>query len=436
MGILSKLFGRKDEVDAASVKPVSQPAPDTRPVSKPVSQPAPATCSVSKPVSQPAPATCPVSKSASQPTPATRPVSKPVSQPAPAVKSSVVEKFSVKSDIMPNTEMNVTINVNHDIPPYQGEYAQTVFLMQFEDARPEEKDFPQYLLYECGITDSKKYFSKMVAEGFLRKTNLTEQLAGMKLEDLKKIASQLGLPVSGKKDKVLQGIADYSDQSTVSALVPPQVCYILSNIGVDFIKQHFGYTIIHRHRDWGVTWQEFDEVHYARQNPYSSIRAVLERKRYEEKYQSVDQVYRSGRGYAFIYSQMFKDEKMMADALDQLIRVQYLDISGLLIYDSILFNYAHPYTFDKNGDWVGHICKSYSISSFAPGIVTQIISLGEYYDPRMIDRAFEDDAMVQICPKELFIEIIESMIHKSFDQQKYAPILEKGLCDEIKRIIA
>lgn len=62
-----------------------------------------------------------------------------------------------------------------------------------------EKKYPDYLRYQFGIGFPNEKLDKLEKESYIRSTTAAETLPRLKIAELKTIASQFDLKVSGKK---------------------------------------------------------------------------------------------------------------------------------------------------------------------------------------------------------------------------------------------
>ena len=67
----------------------------------------------------------------------------------------------------------------------------------------------------------------------------------------------------------------------------------------------------------------------------------------------------------------------------------------------------------------------FSISvMLAPGLLNALEEFKDVYDTDMVDELYTWQLPVNICPKELFKEILDAGINGQFDEEKYAKKLK------------
>ena len=160
--------------------------------------------------------------------------------------------FSNKSDgpeakVTISSEVNVASNAS-DIPPYQGDYAKTIFIWAHDKASPIRKndDYPRYFLYECGISNPSSYHAKLIQEGYFIKASKASVLNSFKVTELKEILTIMGQPVTGKKDALIERIISTADEITLDSFCKEEL-FVLSEMGEPFLFNTitmFNYTSI------------------------------------------------------------------------------------------------------------------------------------------------------------------------------------------------
>ena len=175
-----------------------------------------------------------------------------------------LSKLFSKRENVPSATVKVTTKVNNepynpDIPPFQGDYAKTIFLWAHEKASAVRKndDYARYFLYECGISNPSAYHRELIRAGCFEKAPATAILNSLKVADLKQFLSSIGQVSTGKKDVLIERIIQNADESSLATLCPEEL-YVLSEIGRAFLEEHYDYVMVHKHKNWGIDWKEYD----------------------------------------------------------------------------------------------------------------------------------------------------------------------------------
>lgn len=82
-----------------------------------------------------------------------------------------------------------------------------------------EKKYPDSFPWEYGIAFPAERFKALEKKGYIKPASAAESLSSLKLSDLKELAAQNGLTVSGKKDAICKRIADGVPSSVLEAAV-------------------------------------------------------------------------------------------------------------------------------------------------------------------------------------------------------------------------
>lgn len=154
--------------------------------------------------------------------------------------------------LLPPAEKVYTEPFVPDIPPFQGDYAKTIFLWAHEKASVVHKDdeYARYFLYECGIREASVYHRELISQGYFEPASVTDMLRSLRVADLKQVLSALGQPVSGKKDALISRIIESEDQAIIRKPCPEEM-YVLSEEGRAFLQEHNDYVLVHKHKNWG-----------------------------------------------------------------------------------------------------------------------------------------------------------------------------------------
>lgn len=306
---------------------------------------------------------------------------------------------------------NCTVNVSvlptePNIPPLQGNYAKAVFLWGFSKPSQIRVDnsYAAYFLYECGIRDCVKYHEKLIQDGYLIDAGPEELLDSFKLPELKNMLRELNQSVSGKKAVLIERIMENAESDFLSSHCPKKM-YKLSDIGINFLRIHGDYIQVHKHKNWGVSWQEYDQYAKSGQDYLATMWNV-----FNSRLQNAG-IQESRSLYYYQYS-ILMEQRKRSDALEMLLRVFYLDLSGVLAQPMFNMYQEKFYTKKDLREYVNIALM------LAPGLVTALGEFDDIYVPEMIDMLFDWKLPVQICDKELFREIIEKSISRSLDEEQ------------------
>lgn len=318
--------------------------------------------------------------------------------------------FKKKENSQSTIKATVTVNsefVHNDpyIPPLQGDYAKAIFLWAHSKAAPirDNDSYARYFLYECGIRNPSKYHRDLIAEGYFEEASVEQSLRSLKVIELKEILSALGESTTGKKDALIWRIANSADSSLIEKYCPEKL-YVLSDLGQSFLDEHDDYVMVHRHKNWGVDWKEYDARKVPGRSYYDNMWAI-----FNEQLSKGQQDF--GRTqYLFLY-QLLNEEGKREEALQMLLRVLYLDFSGVDILRYTDF-YRQGFYNQKEMREIFN-----AVIMFAPGIINPIKDFEDVYTDEMITKVYEQHLPVQICDQKLFRSIVHSVLDGTYDQE-------------------
>ncbi len=290
------------------------------------------------------------------------------------------------------------------IPPLQGDYAKTVFLWAFRKISPIKKrnEYQRYLLYECGIREPVSFHKQLIKEGYFQKASPQDSLKSLTNDNLKMLLRQLNQPVSGNKSILVQRIIDHSDKTFIKNNSPKS--YLLSEKGKLFLIEHENYVKIHKYKDWDIDWKEYDAKHEPHHSFYDTMWSIL-----NERLKNSDNEY--PRSEYFHMYQLYSEEGKNYEALKMLLRIIYIDISGV---------YGIPtYKIYLTDKFIYKDVDEYFDSSvlFVPTLFLWIQKYKDVYSDDIINNLYEEKLPVQICSKEMFLWIVHSVLDGSFDEQ-------------------
>lgn len=305
------------------------------------------------------------------------------------------------------------------IPSLQGNYAKAIFLNAYSSPSPikEKSDYQSYLLYECGINDAPAYHRQMIKEGYLREASSEEKLTYLKVADLKDILREYGLSSSGNKQQLIYRLFNEVGEEIIKNYCS-QAMYTITAKGKLYLDNNQDYIRLHKHRDWDINWKEFD-IH--KKPGYSFSDTVWEIFN-ERILKSSD----FGRSQYYMMYQLLLEENKRKQACRIILHVLYLDLSGVYSRDALRLYKSGILNKDE-------LYGTLSVAPFfAPFVICPIVELKDVFDIKYIDRIYEHRLPFNICNKELFIEIVESLIYGTFDEVYYTKRLE----EQCKKLVA
>ena len=321
--------------------------------------------------------------------------------------------FGTKESIKTSSQVPTVAQQVNDAPAYQGDYAKAVFLWTFSKASPikEDDEYARYLLYECGIRNASAFHKKMVREGFLQESQACDMVAALKMSEIKTILSDLGLQTTGKKEALVQRVIENIDSANVRQYFPITM-YSISDTGKTFLAEHEGYILLHRHRNWDISWQEFDANSRPGRSINDTVWGIL-----NGRIMSAEDY---GRHPYYCMYELLKEEGRRPDALRMLLMVFYIDLSGIqgLCYIDLYRSGVY-----KQKD----VLENFGISiTLAPGIVSSIAELQDAYTDEMIPTLYKHKLPVQVCDQKMFTTIVQSILDGTYDESKVTAQLQQA----------
>lgn len=295
--------------------------------------------------------------------------------------------------------------IEPEVPELQGDYAKTVFLWAHEKASPLKRsnEYAKYFLYECGIRDAAKYHKGLISEGYFCEATEESKLSALKVSDLKAILKQLEQSTTGKKDELIKRILQYATPEIISNACQDNL-YELTEKGLSFLKEHNDYVMLHKHGSWGVSWKEYDKLHKKGYSFFNTMWGVFNQRLLSSQ--------NYGRNEYLNMYQLLELENKRERALEMLLRVLYIDLSGVEGMSVYRLYKQKAYTKKE-------VREYFSVAiMLAPGILQPIAEYRDIYSDAYIDKIYEQKLPIQICSKELFVKIVHSILDDTFDEVK------------------
>ena len=179
---------------------------------------------------------------------------------------------------------------------------------------------------------------------------------------------------------------------------------MLSEMGQTFLREHDDYVMVHKHKNWGVDWKEYDAHKIPSRSYYDTMWAI-----FNKQLASNPRDY--GRcQYLYMY-QLLNEEGKREQALQMLLRVLYIDLSGV--------EGIQCYDLYKQGLYKEkEVRECFDIAiMLAPGILNPIKEFEDIYSDELVSRLYEQTLPVQVCDKKLFLAIVHSILDGTYDQE-------------------
>lgn len=332
------------------------------------------------------------------------------------------KKKNDSNEIRKNTQQTishgtkVTVNLTSetdafapDIPKLQGDYAKAIFLNAYSLASPvkAKTEYQSYLLYECGIRDAAAYHRTLITDGYLTASTLADKVSSLRVTELKLLLNELGEPVSGKKDALIQRALANGNADIISKYCT-QDTYSISEKGVAFLQKNEDYVRLHKHRNWNIDWHEYNSHKRPGYSFYDIIWGILnERILHSNNF---------GRNEYFAMYELLLEEIKRENALTMLLRVLYLDLSGVE-YLGLIDLYRSGIYAKK--ELIDNMSASIFIAS---GIIHPITNFKDIYTDLLVDRVYEQKLPIQICDKATFLDIVHSVLNGTFDEDAFQSV--------------
>lgn len=306
------------------------------------------------------------------------------------------------------------VTTNDNIPSFQGNYAKAIFLnaYQYASLLKDDNDYQRYLIYECGIESPAEFHKRMIREGYLQESSLMDNLNVLKVSELKQILESVGAKKTGKKDELIERVLVTIDKEESQDHVACEKRYSISAQGKAYLEEHKDYILIHQHRNWGIDWQDYDKrKKKTNYRFYDVVWGILNERVLESQ--------NFGRNEYLNMYQLLIEEKKTKRALEMLLTVLYIDLSG--VEGRACFDLYMSGVYDSK-----RLSECFNIViMIAPGIIADFATLTDVYEDGMIERLYNSFRLpMQLCPQNLFVEIVRAAIHGEFDEPKYEQLLK------------
>lgn len=214
----------------------------------------------------------------------------------------------------------------------------------------DKTDYPYYLQSTFKILDPVKYHKKLISMGYLEPADVSMSLKCLKVNELKEILKKNNLPVSGKKDDLINTII-----SNVNCdLLNLERFYVPSTLGMAHLKR---YEYVFRLNNYGISIDFFDTLLAESDQNESPDKVIL-------NYLSSEFVkYYDGKLYSLAGNQLYNISKLFYD------QNQFETSTFFLV--SYFYFCLYEYTHDDN-----------QFAGFLNSIIGAIFDFQPYYQTR------------------------------------------------------
>ena len=126
--------------------------------------------------------------------------------------------------------------------------------------------------------------------------------------------------------------------------------------------------------------------------------------------------------------EILRDEGRRVDAIQMLLRVLYLDLSGVSGIPS--YDMCRRKIISKK-DLLNHFEANFMI---APGIIEPIAEYRDVYSDEMVDKLFAWKLPVQVCSKKTFLKLVHAALEGNFDTTEVTKELKNEYNAFVKRL--
>lgn len=308
-----------------------------------------------------------------------------------------------------------------EIPSDQGDYARAIFLYAYGKGSPIKPPnaYQGYLLYECGIRDCPSYHRALVEQGYLERSPIKAVLSAHKVDELKKALLEKHLSTGGKKAVLVDRLLESCTEEELRSRFPEET-YVLSEKGQQFLDEHAAYVYLHRHKNWGVTWTDYDLAKRPGFSVNDTLWAIFNKRLLKST--------SFGRNEYFCMYELLMEEKKYKNAVEMLLRVIYIDVSGVEGYPYLKMYQEGDYTAKEARD-------SFDAAVLlAPGLFVRLEKLRDYYEEAFVDRIYQWKLPINICSKHLFLEMINDVFSGAFNEEEYYKKLKAAYNKAIRQL--
>ena len=288
--------------------------------------------------------------------------------------------------------------ITESVPEYNEVLVFYTFLNKYPRIKSpdllQESDYPHMIFSRVGICEVSKLHRELHTKGFYQKADNKDTLMGYKVCDIKVIIEKLGLNIKGKKEDLIDGLISQVDENVLSSMIGNQY-YVISDYGKQWMTEH------KMEYDW---YNDDEEMTFAAYKVLRSKKGTHE----IEKDRCLKTIQTDAKSFGrYDYDtliEILKAEGNMREVVICYLKELLIDMSGALNYDSW-----------RRGGFDSEIIEMCNTIVFTPHLVKMFPRIKDYYEPSMIDEAYNLKLPVNACSRDDFKDIAEIMFDGTMD---------------------
>jgi len=303
---------------------------------------------------------------------------------------------------------------------YYGDYASVNFLALYPQKCQvlKNEDYPEVLKTEFGISDARLFHRKMIEEGYLEPSSIAERLSSDSLEDIAKIAEEIGIPSVGSKEEVLQRLTLNCTLDQLEKYLPNEEVYSISETGKKYMESKQDLLVLYQKRDqYHVTYNEY--IYIKSKNQELSFQDALWQvitARFNTHAENME--------YSLVQSEylnmyaLLKDQNKNVEALNALLTYFFMDLN---VFDA---TYQLIEEFKRSSLTVQEFLKNETLPQLhiKKEIIEKIVTMKESYQSKTAESISQNNVSYYVNT-ERFLNILQQI----FDETLSIDEIEKEI---------
>ena len=319
----------------------------------------------------------------------------------------------------PTITAKVTVTVSERTPfddvVYIESRAYCRFLKKYPIIRnPEYMQDNMYARFEfglIGVKNPKNLHKELVDKGFYEPCELKEMLSLYKVSELKNVANEIGIKATGKKENIINDIAEHSSLSVVENIMKEKASRV-SDIGKKYLEDHKVEMEYYDLGDEELTLEEYLEKR--KKFSYNDMRWQKCQKDLKKD------VYGYGEEAYTTMAYVLEDEEKFEEALKLHIRSLYICVNGTSEYTR-LKKVGFPSDLIKDSIIIIGTCKT-----------DPIAKLKEYYKPEMLDEVLEFHIPFKAVDKSMFSKMLQEILNGTYEDVTWEKKINSNFKKKLK----